>query len=674
MDRVRFMYTLRVKILLVITSWIAGVKSTPANTQQEVVGERQPPNPEAIAELKAGKRTEANAAWWGFNPEDSTAALQAAIRSGARRVVVPKMPAPWVVDKIELESNQEIFFEAGTEVVAKKGAFRGKTDSLFTAWNKQNIRLIGPGAILRMHRADYAAPPYEKAEWRHVLALRGCTNVLVEGLTLAESGGDGIYLGAGRNGEPNCDIVIRNVTCENNYRQGISVITAKNLLIESVVLRGTGGTPPAAGIDFEPNHASELLVNCVLRNCLIENNQGLGILFYLANLNASSEPVSVRIENCVTRGSNARSLEVTTGNDPQAAVRGVIEVVGCRFEEPGRAGILVRSKPAGGLRLILADCVFADPEAKPITAAPIAFMSLSGDTQPVGGVRFDNVLVVDKVVRRPIAWGDPGLVCLQDVTGKITVRNPEGETVFNVDESLLAEWFPCPPIARLPIRKLDESSLKEVLSLQTGQEPTLPAHRLRQQAVYAFWAGESEVVRFELLAEGVGQSRSGSIRAEITDLGGKQVRQLALPLGKPTAVEFFSSKAGCYLLAASAGVDTVRLLKSSHPVAIVAPRDTIRFFCTAGSFWLYVPAHERLGLGVGGDGEVERVSVELSDPQGKVLWQAENLPSLEWIVLPAQSTPQIVQLRLARPTQGILEDVRVVIRGVAPILLLMPPR
>ena len=47
------------------------------------------PDNAAIAEVAAGKRTTANAAWWGFSKNDSTAALQAAIDSGAKTVVVP---------------------------------------------------------------------------------------------------------------------------------------------------------------------------------------------------------------------------------------------------------------------------------------------------------------------------------------------------------------------------------------------------------------------------------------------------------------------------------------------------------------------------------------------------------------------------------------------------------
>lgn len=632
------------------------------------------PNPQAIAELKATKCTEANAAWWGFDPEDSTAAIQAAIRSGAKRVIVPRMSTPWIVDKIELESDQEIFFEPGTEVLAKKGAFRGKTDSLFTARNKRNIRLIGPGAILRMRRSDYAASPYEKAEWRHVLALYGCTNVLVEGLTLAESGGDGIYLGAGRNGEPNCDIVIRDVTCENNYRQGISVITAKNLLIERVTLRGTGGTPPAAGIDFEPNHPTEVLVNCLMRNCVIENNEGLGLHLYLANLNASSEPVSIRIEDCITRGSNARSFHLMTGNGPGKAVPGVVEVVRCRFEEPGRAGILVRSKPVGGLRLIFSDCVIVDPEEKPAIAAPITFLSNAGDLEPVGGVDFVNMLIVEKVARRPIAFGDPAMVCLQNISGTITVRRPEGETVFTVDEALLADWYPCPPIARLPVRQVDERWLKEVLASRKWQEQVVPPHRLRFQANYAFWVGAGEEVRLQLLAEGVGPSRSGSVRGEITTWEGKRIDQVELPLGKSTAVAFKCPREGAYLVTVSAGLNTVRLLRASHPVAILAQRDSVRFFQTAGSFWICLPPGESMGLAVAGESEAERVSVEIRDQTGNSLWQRENVALPESVTVPGQNELQWLELRLRRPSEGILEDVTVRVRGVPALLFFAPPQ
>ena len=108
------------------------------------------PNPQAIADVAAGKRAEARASWWGFDPADATVALQAAIHSGARTLIVEDMGAPWITDKLTLASNLKIVFEPGVVVRAKRGAFRGGGDCLFSAASKTNITLIGYGATLRM--------------------------------------------------------------------------------------------------------------------------------------------------------------------------------------------------------------------------------------------------------------------------------------------------------------------------------------------------------------------------------------------------------------------------------------------------------------------------------------------------------------------------------------------
>jgi hypothetical protein len=67
-----------------------------------------------------GSRNVAHAAWWGYRAEESTEALQAAIDSGAQKVIVQKMPGPWIVDQIHLADNQELVFEPGVVVQAKR--------------------------------------------------------------------------------------------------------------------------------------------------------------------------------------------------------------------------------------------------------------------------------------------------------------------------------------------------------------------------------------------------------------------------------------------------------------------------------------------------------------------------------------------------------------------------
>ena len=80
----------------------------------------------------------------------------------------------------------------------------------------------------------------------------------MEGLTIVESGGDGIGV-TGKN------ITIRKCVCDRNHRQGISVFSVENLLIEDCVLSNTSGTAPQSGIDFEPDHPNEILKNVVMR-------------------------------------------------------------------------------------------------------------------------------------------------------------------------------------------------------------------------------------------------------------------------------------------------------------------------------------------------------------------------------------------------------------------------
>ncbi|HET6457018.1 MAG TPA: right-handed parallel beta-helix repeat-containing protein [Armatimonadota bacterium] len=370
---------------------------------------------------------------WGFNAEDSTGALQAAVNSGTKKIVVSNMGKPWVVRPITLASDQEIVFEKGVEVVAKRGEFRGTNDCLFRADGKKNIALTGYGATLRMHRSDYARPPYEKAEWRHVLSFRSCSNIKVKGLTLAESGGDGIYLGTATKGVTNKGVLIKDVICDKNYRQGISVITAEHLLIENTVMRNTRGTPPQAGIDFEPNHADERLVNVVMRNCTTQGNAGDGYALYLPPLDASSRPVSIRIEKCRSMGEKSSGVRIFTGNTRDKAVKGKIEFMNCTFERSGDSGVMITDVPVGGCKIRFTKCSIINP-----TETPIMFQHRRGATEPIGGLEFIECTIRDSHDRNPMgclngADGPP----VQAITGSLTVNDRR----IQITPDLIAEWM-----------------------------------------------------------------------------------------------------------------------------------------------------------------------------------------------------------------------------------------
>ncbi|MBP1744949.1 MAG: pectate lyase superfamily protein, partial [Firmicutes bacterium] len=71
--------------------------------------------------------------------------------------------------------------------------------------------------------------------------------------------------------------LIENVYLDNNRRQGITVISAKNLTIKNSIITNTNGTNPYSGINFEPNFNTEFMTNVVVQNVQTMNNEGYGI-------------------------------------------------------------------------------------------------------------------------------------------------------------------------------------------------------------------------------------------------------------------------------------------------------------------------------------------------------------------------------------------------------------
>jgi len=408
-------------------------------------GIRTPGNvrsPRAVREVLSGKRRAANAAWWGFDEEDSTDALQKAIDSKARRLVIPNMTRDWVVRPIRLAGDQEVVLEEGAVVTAKRGEYHGGGDSVFTARDVSNLTIRGYGATIRMQKEDYIVGKvlvdfkwdrwfgqYAKAEWRMPLSIVGCTNVKVSGLTLRDSGGDGIYMGGGGKQNYCKDIQIRDVVCDNNYRQGISIISVDGLLVENSVFSNTWGTPPSSGVDIEPDSPQERVRNVVFRNCSFLDNYGEGIEVFLANMRAESGDVHILFDNCRVSSKRGTGVRVTKVRDD--GPKGLIEFRNCTIENTEGYGIKVQDKSADGARVRFVSCTVrnaARNRGYQGAWAPIWLHLFKPDiTTKLGGVDFVECVVEDDKDRPVITMEETerghGLF---DITGFITVRNLHG--------------------------------------------------------------------------------------------------------------------------------------------------------------------------------------------------------------------------------------------------------
>ena len=385
-------------------------------------------NTQAVKEVLSGQRKTANAAWWGFDKDDSTSALQAAINSGAEKVVVPYMGTDWIVKPIKLASNQEVIFDHSVVVIAKKGEFKGERDCLFSGINITNVTLCGYGTTFRMQKKDYMTSSYSRSEWRHILGFYGCSNIKVLGLALESSGGDGISLGATKDGRllPCRNVLIEDTICNDNYRQGISVCSVDKLRIENCLLSNTVGTRPQAGIDLEPDNSKDILNNVVISNCISKNNTGPGFQVYLKQLSKASKGVSILFVNCYVKSYGGDGLVVAAIKDD--CPHGLIEFRNCTIEDVKYAGLYILDTSPNTVNLVFNNCKWRNVATSRVRAPIDIALKGKKNVSQAEGIEFINCDLYDEN-NRPflkIRSTEDGADVYNIIKGDINVFNPYG--------------------------------------------------------------------------------------------------------------------------------------------------------------------------------------------------------------------------------------------------------
>ena len=183
-----------------------------------------------------------------------------------------------------------LIFEKGVTLKAIDSTYDDNSglDMLFRLENISGWKIFGYGAKFEM---DNTALP--DGEHRNSIALYNCKDILIEGLQVNGSGGDGIYVGTRTPTGFSENIVVRNMDFENHRRQGATITSAHNVLFQNVKFNRTRGKPPTSGVDLEPDDLKHILTDIKFKNVEFAENGYSGILFALSKLNATSTPVKV---------------------------------------------------------------------------------------------------------------------------------------------------------------------------------------------------------------------------------------------------------------------------------------------------------------------------------------------------------------------------------------------
>lgn len=437
---------------------------------------------------------------FGFDSLDSTSALQAALDAAADTVVIDDVGADWITRPLFLRrSNVTLIIAPGVTVRAKPGGYPNLGDSLLAVDGQTGVRIIGYGATIAMNK-----PEYTTGQWRMGIRIRSTVDMTVEGLTIRDTGGDGIYLGVAPGYANYCkNTVIRDVTCDNNRRNGLSVISVDGLLIERSAFTNTIGNQPEGGIDFEPNYPTELLTNIVVRDCVFEGNNTHGLLFYLAKLNSTSTPVDIVVERCFIGPQHGPIPTVRITGPVGTDAGGTIELRDCLVQTaPGSGSLGVFEKKANGTQLKLVRTVWWNLGNIYERYPPFAFMG--GGLVPLsdsyGGAEWiDNLLITDQqtpflqAVREKEGTGG-----LANLRGNVTVVNPNGVTVdwgmnpHDNDLDVVALSAPAPTTVSV---RADRSTVAAGLSAQLIF--TRESDDVSAPLAVAFHVGGTAVERFD---------------------------------------------------------------------------------------------------------------------------------------------------------------------------------
>jgi len=175
---------------------------------------------------------------------------------------------------LRLKSNMNLTRDTGAIISCIPNGLNGY--AILMVHNIKNVKISG-GKIV----GDRLKHAGSKGEWGMGVDIRGSENVVLQAVAINDCWGDGIYIGQGsdRYRRPSEKITIDKVSCENNRRQGVSIVSGEDIYISNSQFNHTNGASPECGIDLEPNRGCSV-VNVRIYNCQVLGNAGSGIQFY----------------------------------------------------------------------------------------------------------------------------------------------------------------------------------------------------------------------------------------------------------------------------------------------------------------------------------------------------------------------------------------------------------
>lgn len=253
------------------------------------------------------------------------------------RIILPDFPV-LINDKgLRLRNNNHLLFQKGSSLIMQP---TGKSQYyLIMLDGIQNVAVYYPKLI-----GDRKNHLNSKGQWGMGIWIKNSRNITIRSPHIVNCWGDGIYLGHENGAYVNENIKIYDGIIDNNRRNGISIISGRNVEINNVFISNTNGHNPQSGIDIEPNSNDDILEGINLINIETFNNTMNGIVVSIGNLSGRKQKkVDINIDNHKDSYSYLglsflMSRNNSTGS--MANVSGTINLKNLTYNDPGYASLM----------------------------------------------------------------------------------------------------------------------------------------------------------------------------------------------------------------------------------------------------------------------------------------------------------------------------------------------
>ena len=200
-------------------------------------------------------------------------------------VQFPDFPVLINVKGLNVRSNQVLNFSKNSKLMMKPNS-----EEMFGILNikfAENVTVNNPNLV-----GDKDKHLGTKGEWGMGINIMASKNVTINNPIISKTWGDGIYIGEPTEAEKktkklksyeNQNITINKGVIDDCLRNGISVISGINVLIDGTTIQNINSKAPKAAIDVEPNNKNNKIKNIKLCNITTKNNFN-GIVVFLVKL------------------------------------------------------------------------------------------------------------------------------------------------------------------------------------------------------------------------------------------------------------------------------------------------------------------------------------------------------------------------------------------------------